>query len=281
MPNAQEIKTPHSWLVFALGYTGSGKTTNALTFPGKKFAYLFDPNAIRTMRGHDVDYEEFLPDIQGFAVKSLKKKEGKAIGDKAKSQLGSEVYRHWEEHYEDGLEHGFFDQYDTIIFDSCTTFLDIIMDRVLTINGRPGQWPNQDDYGPQMVTFTNIVRSACSLGKNLYFTGHVEIMKDEISNRVFQTPILTGKLKAKIPLLFSEILFFEAQADTKGQVEYTVQTKPDRLMPLIRTTLRGLDYKEGVTIDFSKPLQEQGLHKLIQKSLRHIEGGSHAKVRSA
>ncbi len=281
MPNAKDMETPRSWLIFALGYTGAGKTTNLLTLPGKTFAYLFDPNAIRTLRGHDVDYEEFLPDIQGFAVTSLKKKDGKYKGDQSKAQKkGSEVYRHWEEHYESALESGFFDQYDTILFDSATTLLDIIMDRTLTINGRPGQWPNQDDYGPQMNAFTNIVRSASSLGKNLYFTGHVEITKDDITSRVFQTPILTGKLKAKIPLLFSEILFFEAQADTKGTVEYTLQTKPDRLMPLIRTTLRGLDYKENITIDFNRPLEGQGLYSLIQKSLRGTQNGT-TKVRSA
>ena len=273
MPNASSIDTPHSWLIFALGYTGAGKTTNFLTIPGKKFAYLFDPNAIRTLRGHDVDYEEFLPDVSGFAVKSLAKKAGSFKGDRAKSSKGSETYRYWEEHYESALESGFFDQYDSILFDSATTFLDIIMDRVLTINGRPGQWPNQDDYGPQMVTFTNVVRSMVSLGKNIYFTGHVEITKDEITSRVFQTPILTGKLKAKIPLLFSEILYFEASADGKGQVEYVVQTKPDRLTPLIRTTLRGLDYKENVTIDFTKSIEGQGLYSLMQKA-QEVSNGS-------
>jgi len=274
MPNAAKIETPHTWLVFALGYTGAGKTTNFLTMPGKKFAYLFDPNAIRTLRGHNIDYEEFLPDVQTFAVKSLAKKKGsssrEAKGDKPiVSSKGSETYRFWEEHFETSLENGFFDHYDSILFDSATTFLDIIMDRVLTINGRPGQWPNQDDYGPQMVTFTSIVRAACALGKNLFFTGHVEITKDDITSRVFQTPILTGKLKAKLPLLFSEILFFEAAADTRGTVDYIVQTKPDRLTPLIRTTLRGLDYKENINIDFSKPLEGQGLYSLIQKSLYH------------
>ncbi len=280
MPNASNIESPHTWLIFALGYTGAGKTTNFLTMPGRKFAYLFDPNAIRTMRGHDVDYEEFLPDVQGFAVKSLKKEKqsGRYKGDRPTTAKGSEVYRHWEEHYEAALASGFFDQYDCILFDSATTFLDIIMDRVLTINGRPGQWPNQDDYGPQMNTFMNVVRSAMSLGKNIYFTGHVEVSKDEITSRVFQTPVLTGKLKAKIPLLFSEILFFEAASDAKGQVDYIIQTKPDRLMPLIRTTLRGLDYKENVNIDFKRPIEGQGLYGLIQKSLGENANASKPKV---
>lgn len=267
MPNAEKISSPKSFLVLALGYTGSGKTTNFLTLPGKKFAYLFDPNAIRTLRGNDVDYEEFLPDISGFAVKSLSK--GK--GDKPTGAAGSTIYTKWEEHFEKALASGFFDSYDAIMFDSATTFLDIIMDRVLTINGRAGQWPQLDDYGPQMNAFTQVVRAATAIGKTLYFTGHVETSQDELTSRIYQTPVLTGKLKAKIPLLFSEILFFEAVSDSKGKVNYTVQTKPDRMMPLIRTSMRGLEYKEDITIDFTKPLEGQGLSGILTRGSKHHE----------
>ena len=60
MPNAAEAKNiaPHTFLM--LGPTGSGKTSQLLTLPGKKFAYLFDPNAILSLRGHDITMKNFI-----------------------------------------------------------------------------------------------------------------------------------------------------------------------------------------------------------------------------
>ncbi|MCW4026078.1 MAG: ATP-binding protein, partial [Candidatus Bathyarchaeota archaeon] len=268
------------WNIFALGYTGAGKTTSFLTFPGKKFAYLFDPSAKMALRGHDVDYEEFLPDVKHFGVTTLKKdkKTGHRVGDRPTTRVSSEAYLAWETHFEKALSTGFFDDYDAILFDSATTFLDIIMDRVLSHDGRVGQWPQQSDWGPQMTTFANVVRTATSLDKTLMFTGHVEITQDDLTSRVYQTPILTGKLKAKIPLLFSEVLFFECTTDMKGNSIYTVQTKPDRMMPMIRTTTRGLEAKENITLNFDNPLDHpldpQGLYSVL------IRGKQSAKVRS-
>ena len=101
MPNAKDIPRSPVFRVFPLAYTGGGKTTNFLTFPGKKFAYIFDPNGELTLRGHDVDYEIFAPDVRTFNIQSLKK----AVGDVPRvigpSQgQGSTVYLQWEEHFE-------------------------------------------------------------------------------------------------------------------------------------------------------------------------------------
>lgn len=272
MPNAKEAhpeNTPPA--ILTLAYTGAGKTTNFLTIPGRKFAYLFDPNAIRTLAGFDVDYEPFYADVKSFAITSLAKKPGSSEkkGDKPQHSArepGSRVYLRFERHLEESLDKGLFDDYDAILFDSCTTLLDMIMDRVLQINGREGQWPQEDDWGPQMNAFSKIVRAATASGKTVYFTGHVEWKQDDLTKKIFQTPVLTGKLKTKIPLLFSEIFFLEAVADSQGNVAYTCQTKPDRHMPLIRTSVQGLDYKEDISIDFNQiSVEGQGLWGMLNK----------------
>jgi hypothetical protein len=261
MPNAMQATgiQPHKFLV--LGATGTGKTAQLLTLPGKKFAYLFDPNALLTLRGYDVDYEEFYPADVSLDVQSLSKDKG---GDKVTGRSRSEIYLNWEKDFDSKVASGFFSDYDVIAMDSCTTLLDLIMDRILAINGRPGSWPQQDDYGPQMMTFTNIVRTLTGMGKMIYFTGHLELEKDELSQTIYRVPVMTGKLKSKIPLLFSDIFATDVVNDGKGKVVYTIQTVSDRRTPTIRCSLKGLEPHEDVTIDWNKLPEGQGIGGLLK-----------------
>ena len=270
MPNAKEAHRKPGEKFLVLGNTGSGKTTLFATLPGRKFIYLFDPNALNSLQGFDIEYEEFLPDVLNMAVTSLSK--GK--GDRpqvAKAKSPSSVYQDFERDLETKLESGFFNDFDGIGFDSFTTLSDMVMDRVLEINGRAGQWPQMDDYGPQMNTLTNIVRTVTALGKTIYFTGHVEMKQDELTSRIYQTPLMTGRLKAKLPLLFSEIYLAKAETDPKGVVKYLIQTKPDRFNPLVRCTIQGLDANHDVTVDFAAikagkaKIEDFGLGKIYKE----------------
>ena len=273
MPNAKDVKgiQPHKFLM--LGSTGTGKTAQILTLPGKKFVYLFDPNALLTLRGYDIDYEEFLPTGVSLDLQSLKKgKDGAAAaGDNVTGKRGSEVYMRWEQDFEEKKKSGFFDQYDVLGIDSCTTLLDLIMDRMLTINGRPGTFPQQDDWGPQMVAFTNIMRELTGLGKMIYLTGHLKMDKDELTQRVFRAPLFTGQLREKIPLLFSDIFVTEASTDDKGKVSYVIRTTPDRYGTPIRTSIKGLESVENVTIDWSKQAVGQGLGGILNWEQKNLE----------
>lgn len=260
MPNAKDAhaKGRHCFLV--LGDTGGGKTSQFLTLPGRKFAYLFDPNAIMSLQGHDVDYEEFLPDRLNLNVTPLSSSKQ---GDKVTSHKNI-MFQEWQSDFEAKVNDGFFDGIDNIALDSATTFLDLIMDRQLTLNGRAGQWPQQDDYGPQMQVFTNVVRTLTSMGKTIYMTGHLEYKQEELSKRIFRQPLMTGRLRTKIPLLFSDIFIAEASNDGKGNIKHTLQTVPDKITTTVRTSFKGLEPFEDVTIDWNKDPQEQGLGLLLK-----------------
>jgi len=260
MANALDSTTAITHRFLILGDTGSGKTTQALTLPGKKFAYLFDPNALLSLRGYDVEYEEFFPDRLNLGVQSL----SKARGGDNKQIHKNIVYDIWKDDFDSRRDDGFFDSYDVIIMDSATTFLDLIMDRTLTINGRAGSWPQQDDYGPQMTSFTNVCRSLMSLGKTIYMTGHMQMKQDELTKRIFRQPMMTGQLRNKIPLLFSDIFVAEVENDGQGHIHHKFQTVPDKITTAIRTSIKGLDPFEDVTLDFSKPLEGQGLGHILQ-----------------
>ena len=259
MPNAKDAKEIAAHRILVLGDTGGGKTTQFLTLPGKKFAYLFDSNALLSLKGYDVDYEEFLPDRLNLNIHSLSKDKG---GDRVSAHK-NDMFTEWQKDFEGKVDSGFFDQYDAICFDSATTLLDLIMDRILTINGRAGQWPQQDDYGPQMVAFTNICRTLTSLGKTVYMTGHLEMRQEDLSKRIYRQPMMTGRLRTKIPLLFSDIFVAEAQNDGKGNISHVFQTVPDKITTTVRTSIKGLDPYEDVTLDFSKPLEGQGLGHIL------------------
>ena len=260
MANARDAFDTGKHKFLVLGDTGSGKTTQFLTLPGKKFIYLFDPNAVLSLRGHDVEYEEFLPDRINLSVNALAK--GKGDGNRA--NIKSDLYVEWEKDFQGKIDSGFFNDFDVIGIDSATTFLDLIMDRVLTINGRAGQWPQQDDYGPQMLTFTNVCRALTGLGKTVYMTGHLEVKQDELTKRILRTPMMTGRLKTKIPLLFSDIFIAEAENDGRGNVTHKLQTVPDRMTTTVRTAFKGLQAFEDVSLDFTKPLEGQGIGRFLK-----------------
>jgi hypothetical protein len=271
MPNARDAAVSATQKVLVLGTTGAGKTTQFLTLPGKKFMYLFDPNAISSIQGYDVDYEQFLPDVMNLDVKSLSKEVNKTL----KPTMGSkpaDTYRNWETHFEAAIASGMFDTYDWIGFDSFTTLADMVMDEVLRINGRSDQWPQQDDYGPQMLTLKNIVRTVTSLGKNIYFTGHMEMKQNELTKKVYNEPIMTGRLKASLPLLFSEIFVLTVDGNKDGNSIYQMQTKPTRDTPLIRTSIKGLEAFEDITIDLSKLIEGQGYGGILNWWSRQPKG---------
>ncbi len=268
MPNARDYKQLATPKFLVLGKTGSGKTAGFLTLPGRKFIYCFDPNSILTLRGHDVEFEEFLPEDLSMKVTSLSDKTRKSIpgAQRPAKDAGAKLYNRWEQDFEARLREGFFNDYDAIGFDSFTTLSDMVMDSVLALNGRPGQWPQVDDYGPQMLALTSIIRTTTGLGKTTYFTGHVETRQDEVTSRIMQMPLMTGRLKSKLPLLFSEVLLLSAETDLKGNTTFSAQTRPDRLNDSVRCSLKQPPFKADVTIDWNKPIEGQGLGGLYTQT---------------
>lgn len=266
MPNAKDATdVPKRFLL--LGDTGAGKTSQFLTLPGKKYMHIFDPNALTTLKGFDVDYDEYLPTAIPAAAQSLSKDKG---GDKRNSS--STVYLEFEKTFDERLKSGFFDQYEWVGFDSATTLLELIMDRLLTINGRFGQWPHEDDWGPQMVAFTNICRTVTAMGKKSFFTGHMQDKQNRKTGVTRRIPMMTGSLIQKIPLLFSDVLGCETDKDAKGNVVYQLCTVRDTEFTVIRTSIKGLEPYEPVTIDWQKDPVGQGLGGILKWSARFPMG---------
>ena len=263
MPNAKDLDLtklgkPKFLLV---GSTGSGKTSQILTLPGKTFAYLFDPSSLSTLRGFDIEYEMFVPEVVNLAAHSLTKDKG---DQKTQIAGAHEVYKKWESDYEEKAKKGFFTNIDNILFDSFTTFADIVMDRILYINNRAGRWPQQDDWTAQMSTIRNVVRTLTGQqGMVLVCTAHDQIRQDEVTTRILNQIMLTGQLRAKLPLLFSDIWHMSCDSK-KDVIKYTAQTRPDFMNPTVRCSFQDLDMFHDVTIGDWKNPQNFGIGKLLK-----------------
>lgn len=257
--NTQD-KNPRNARVLVAGEIGVGKSTQIATLPGKKFVYVFDPNTIPSLEGHDIDYMPFIPDVSDvdLAIKTLKK----GVGDKSREKVDPKTYLAWEEDFDKRYDSDFFLGYDWLGFDSLTTLSEIVMDRVQFLNGRLGKHPEQADYTAEMNAFRNIFRAVTSLDCNLYCTAHLEPHKDDTIGKTYFQLIMTGRNRTRIPMRFSQIYALEVDAN-KEKANYLCHTVPDRWFRNLRTNIRGLKPTEDVTIDWMENPVGQGLGRFV------------------
>ena len=262
MPNARDLNEDTQVRFLLAGYPGSGKTTQALTLPGRKFAYVFDPNALQALKGADIDYETFIPTIDDIdtSAKTLKAN----IGDKPTRRKEPKTYTQWEADFDDRFDKGFFDNYDWLIFDSFTNFLDIIMDRVLYLNGRLGKQPEQADWAAQVNTCSNVWRALASLDLGILATAHLDLRQNDVSKRIYHHLYITGKLRIRIPQLFNNVYICHGDIDEKQNRFFEFQTAADKEYPVVRTQWATKAFEEATIENFNQPT-EYGLGGLLKR----------------
>lgn len=252
------------------GHGGAGKTMLSATLPGKTFLYVFDVLALETVKGLPIDYEDFLPDELPMDAQPLAEK-----SQDIPTAPGAEpvAYLQWEEHFQEALKSGFFEKYDNVGFDGFTAFQQLMMDRILFLNGRYGRWPTEGDYTPVINTFTNVWRQVIVKSTEqdfrVFATAHIKQAKNKMG-RVFDQLVVYGELRERLPSMFSDIYLCEADVDASNERKWFVRTAADADHPYLRSSLHNLDVEEEVTIPLAtlksgKNLDKFGLGKLIAK----------------
>ncbi len=259
---ATEIEPNQYHNILLLGGTGGGKTTQIHTLPGRTLAFVFDPSALPALKQSEkIDYLKYDVELLDLNIYTLA---AKAPNTYVRGKTKSDVYERFAKDFIECYNDKGFDPYDNIAFDSLTTFQAIIMDQVIALNGRAGQAPQQDDYTPAMTTIMKFIRTLCAYPKNTLIIGHDLYEKDETTSRLINQPILFGKLRGKLPILFNHIFRCEC-VSTKEEIKYQIQTRPDRANPTIRTCIENLGMFEDVTIrNWAQP-EAYGLGKLFKK----------------
>lgn len=261
--NAQTTDLPVYQKILVAGKTGSGKTSQIWTLPGRKFAYLFDPAAMSSLKGCDVDTVSFMPEALELDA-TLKGFNKGTKDDKLASTREPRTYMNWVDDLNKRADSGFFKQYDWLCFDSLTFLANAVMDRQLFINGRYGAIEDLADYRIVGSKIAEVFRSVISMPINIYCTGHVDSFQDEKTKRIEYQLRLPGRSRSILPLMFSNIWL--AQGSTEGAQSYSIRTRPEpRGFQDIRTTIRGLKDIEDVTIkSFSSNAQNEGIGKILR-----------------
>ena len=262
MPNAKDAANSTYHNILLVGPTGSGKTTQIRTLPGKKFAYLFDPNALASLRGADVDYEEWLPDaleldttIKGFNKGSK--------SDRPPSAKEPRIYVDWVADLTKKAEEEFFASYDWVCFDSLTFLQKSVFDRQMYLNNRFGGVEELADYRVVGSKLSDLFSSITSEQTNIFCTGHLQTFQDEKTKVITTQLNLSGQARGTIPLMFSDI-WLAKNSSTEDTLKYQIQTRPAaRGLDTIRSSVSGLEMYEDVTIENISNPETYGIGKIL------------------
>lgn len=254
------------------GDGGSGKTTLAATIPGARKVLFdsFDPGGYESI----LNFESVLDVFEWSGAPSIAART-RGI-DAAKLDLdpvgqdAAVTYTEWTKEWARREKNKVFAEYDAYVLDSASTLHDLVLRRVIALDGRAGKTPDRSDYIPVTDIMGNIAARACNktiVPCHFVLIAHEEAQKCDITGRVMVRPLFPGRLQAKISDLFGEVYHCSADTGPKGHT-YTVQTAPGGLYMKAKTRMGAggkLAFKEDVTVDWKKPFREQGIARLASK----------------
>lgn len=264
MPNAKDAGGSTFQRILAVGRGAAGKTSQIWTLPGRKFAYIFDPAALSSLAGCDIDYELFLPDAAALDA-TLKGFNKNAKDDKPSKSKEPLTYMRWVEDLNKRHESGELESYDWLIIDSLSLLVTAVMDRNMYLNNRYGGIEDLSDYRVVGSKMTEVLRSIFSLNMHVYCTGHLNSFQDDKTKKIETQINLPGKARTLLPLLCSNIWELRSTAEDKG--EHVLLTKPEpRGFTDIRSSIQGLKPIENVEIKDFRNAQNFGIGALLKKS---------------
>lgn len=175
----------------------TGKTSLLRTCPKPVFVHSFDPYGTLVLQDM-IKTGEVLVDTRFEKEDPFKPK----------------ACRLWEDEFNFLYRKDFFSHVGTFAIDSMTTWAQVIMYEVIRRAAEKkkdrevGGAPQENDWLPQMAFIENYMRKFLSLPCHCILLGHSDQPKDREGNATGDLGIMiTGKLRERVPALFSEIYY--------------------------------------------------------------------------
>lgn len=230
------------------GPSGSGKTYSLRTAKTPIWIDSFDP-------GGSIALADMVKDGRAIVISEYENEDAKK----------PTAFKLWDENF-DKLEKGkVFERVGTYVLDSATTWAQAILNEVMRRAARAGGVPQQNDWYPQMVIMEAAIKRIMSLPCDVVFICHDDILKDEITGKVIRSPLLTGKARKRIPLLFSEIYYASVNRTPRGS-EYVWQMRKDSTNDA-RSRMAG---SPGIKVDDFEPQNFGALMKKFKKPYTNL-----------
>ncbi len=238
------------------GRTGTGKTRIFKTARRPVFICSFDPGGYKTLID-EIDGRTFLVDSR-FESEDPWHPKAWALFDKVFHELKAS---------------GFFSMVGTFGLDSLTTMAQTALNWVMAKDKRAGTTPFQQDWYPQMVLVENFLHEMLDLPCDCILTAHPDVMKDDVTGKTFATPMITGKLKGRIPLLFDEVYYADAVESSKGTEWHLITRKTSMYDARTRLGREGrFDLREKPDIKYLLEKAGYDYHDLPPLEIK-VEGG--------
>lgn len=222
------------------GDMGTGKTNILRTCRAPILIHSFDPGGTKTL-------------IDAIA-------EGDVIVDnrfEEEDAKKSTAFKLWEKEFDRLRNAGFFEEIGTYALDSATMWGEACMNAILKANARPASTPQLQDYLVQMNVMRDAIKIMTSLPCDFVMTGHIDTDKDEVTGKMTTGPMVTGKLKAKLPILFDEIYVTISKETSKG-IEYSLLTRNTGLYKARSRLGRGGRFETYEKQDIGRLLKKAG-----------------------
>jgi len=200
MPNTRDIKISKIKILL-WGKPKSGKTFFFRTFPRPAKAYMFDPNGIISLRGEDIEYEEY---------------------------NGPSGYRQFTVDIEKDMKKGI---YKSIMVDSLSTLQQCMMKSVQEENAKRTENYQIQEYMIYFSRLRSLIIDLINYPVHLLFTAHQQILENKLTGDISILPSIYGKdMPDEFPMFFDEVYHSEVKAHRNLPSEYFLRTQPTNLL---------------------------------------------------
>jgi len=242
MPNARDIEIS-KLKILVWGRPKSGKTFFFRTFPKPAKAYMFDPNGILSLRGEDIDFEEY---------------------------LGPKGYRQFRIDLEKDMKEG---KYVSIMIDSLSTLQQCMMKSVQEENMKATENYQLQEYMIYFSRLRSLLIDLINYPVHLLFTAHDQMVENTVTGDVFILPSIYGKdMPNEFPMFFDEVYHTEVTPRRKEPSEYFLRTQPTNLL-----ACGGRISKSGELENLEVPDFGAILEKVTRKKEDVKDGGANNK----